>query len=562
MSSLIHFLQKKSGLLLLLFFVVVYFLPLNNRMLASPDEVRYAEISREMIQSGDWVVPHLLGLVYFEKPVAGYWFNNISQLLFGETRFSVRFATALSTGLTGLLLYGFSFYLFQSRKKAFAAAACYLSCLEVYAVGTFSLLDAMFTLWFNLSLIAFYCGLQANHLRKKILSYVLAGAASGLAFLTKGFIGLLVPALVALPYLVYRRQLKELYYLWVAFLSMLVVSLPWAILVHVRAPDYWHYFFWEEHIKRFASVQAQHKEPLLYYLPVLLLGSLPWLGVLPSALRQIGRESSLRPAVVFLFLWAIIPLVFFSIAKGKLPTYILTCFAPLAILLGSGLVELIEKQKWRSIRINAGMNILFGLLVTLALSLLAGGILGDKTYYADTEKMKLYVAFGLFIFWALMGVLSYRRPAHSVGLTMLCPLAFGLFLNFASPESAIYSKQPEAFVNEHKQLLQTTRLILSDDPGLAYSLAWELKRSDIRIYRISLELSYGLDHDSSPDKFLSEEQFPDWLASVKSQEDVVVLFHNNREHIPDIFRTADHVYTHHYLSLYHFKSSKTAVQNE
>lgn len=129
----------------LAWFAVAYLLPLMNRDLWAPDETRYAEISREMLQNGDWVLPRLLGMHYFEKPVAGYWLNNLSQLMFGQNPFAVRFASALCAGLTALALYGFAVRLFRDRRQAMASALCYLSGLLVYSVGTYSVLDTMVT---------------------------------------------------------------------------------------------------------------------------------------------------------------------------------------------------------------------------------------------------------------------------------------------------------------------------------------------------------------------------------------------------------------------------------
>ncbi|MGV2465600.1 UNVERIFIED_CONTAM: 4-amino-4-deoxy-L-arabinose lipid A transferase, partial [Pseudomonas aeruginosa] len=141
-----------------------------------------------------------------------------------------------------------------------------------------------------------------------------------MGFLTKGFLAWLLPVLVALPYMLWQRRWRELLgYGALAVLVALLVCLPWALVVHAREADYWRFFFWHEHIRRFAGEDAQHSRPWWFYLPLLAVACLPWSGLLPSALRQAWHERRQAP-VVFLALWLLLPLAFFSLSRGKLPT--------------------------------------------------------------------------------------------------------------------------------------------------------------------------------------------------------------------------------------------------
>jgi len=112
----------------------------------------------------------------------------------------------------------------------------------------------------------------------------------------------------------------------------------------VQEPDYWNFFFWHEHIRRFASGTAQHARPWWFFLPIMVVACLPWAGLLPTTLHKTWKEKR-QPATAFLALWMLLPLGFFSLSSGKLPTYIMPCLLPLALLMGHALIDAIQQGK-------------------------------------------------------------------------------------------------------------------------------------------------------------------------------------------------------------------------
>ncbi|MDR3433830.1 MAG: lipid IV(A) 4-amino-4-deoxy-L-arabinosyltransferase [Rouxiella aceris] len=516
--------KRAYGFMLLLFFAVLYLLPLDLRSLWQPDETRYAEISREMLQRGDWVVPHFLGLRYFEKPIAGYWINNISQMIFGDSNFAVRFGSVFCSAISALLVFWLANLMWHNRQKAYIATLIYLSCVLVFSIGTYSVLDPMITLWMTAAMVSSYFCLRVSGSKQKALSWIVLGLACGMGFMTKGFLALAVPVISVLP-IVWREKRFKTLLCWgpLAIVSAFLLSLPWVLAIAQREPDFWHYFFWIEHIQRFAAKDAQHSAPFWYYLPMLCLGALPWLGLLPGALIGGWKKRALRPELFFLLSWAVMPLIFFSIAKGKLPTYILPCFAPLALLMADYFEQVRQSLSSRVLKVNGIINIIFGGLVVVALVVLSGRLpLHVKAIYTPEELHKWLMAIMCFATWALAGAMSITAPRRWYWAAA-CPLVLALLVGQVIPQHVIDSKQPQEFIQQNIQPLKQSRFVLSDSVGVAAGLAWELKRSDILMFDEKGELEYGLNYPDGQSHYISSADFPAWLLKAREQGDVSVM---------------------------------------
>ncbi|CFQ28070.1 lipid IV(A) 4-amino-4-deoxy-L-arabinosyltransferase [Yersinia bercovieri] len=551
-------LLKGSGAVVLsLFFALVYLLPVNSRLFWQPDETRYAEISREMLQRGDWIVPHLLGIRYFEKPIAGYWFNNISQWIFGDTNFAVRFGSIFSTALSAILIYWLATLLWRNRATSLLATLIYLSMLLVFGIGTYAVLDPMISLWLTASMVCFYLTLRAETSTQKAGAYLLLGLACGMGFMTKGFLALAIPVISVLPIVIQQKRVKELLIFGpIAIVSAVLLSLPWALAIAQREPDFWHYFFWIEHIQRFAEKDAQHKAPFWYYLPILCLGVLPWLGLLPGALLKGWRERVARPELFFLLSWVLMPLLFFSVAKGKLPTYILPCMAPLSLLMAAYATDCANNLRMRALKVNGVINFLFGLACALAVLVIDVGLVSGLVAYGPQEHQKVVLATVAFAGWGLVGLITWRNDARHWRWAAVCPLLFVLLVGYLIPQQVIDSKQPQNFIKHNFSELNSSRYVLADSVGVAAGLAWQLKRSDILMLSEKGELTYGLNYADSKNQFVSGEDFSQWLARARQQGDVSLVMQLSRdEAIPAYLPAADKVNLMNRLALLWYKKA-------
>lgn len=521
--------MTKNRTLLLAVFLLVYLAPLGLRPFFTPDETRYAEIPREMRATGDWIVPRFNGLLYFEKPVLGYWLNAISQELFGETRFAVRLPSALAVGLSVLAI----FLLVGRRPKedpdvALLAGALFLICPLVFGCGTYAILDGPFSAFFTLSMALFFRGFMEESPPKKRLFYAAFGVASGLAFLTKGFLGLVLPVIVIVPFMLGQRKAGELFrFPWIPLVLAVAVALPWAVAIHFRDSDFWRYFIWHEHLQRFfdPASAAQHPEPFWFFFPALAGGALPLLFLLPAATAGL-RKSWKEPLVSFCLLWLGLVFAFFSTSEGKLGTYILPCFPPLVVLVGWGGYRYLLSGKTR--RFDAGVKGLGGLLLIALAGLVALQILPVPPawrLYASAETSRWVLAAVALLVWIIALFWSARpSPAfRKLILYALAPVVLLAVVPGILPERGLRGHAPMPLLEKIAARVQPDSVLLTS-PYYVGALNWRFHRTDALIARDPGELTYGMNRAPGEPRLVLISELKDFAAAHAGEGRLILFF--------------------------------------
>ena len=354
---------RRNALLLLaavlvIVLVVAWFGGLGHRKLIKPDEGRYAEIPREMVATGDWLTPRLNGLKYFEKPPLQYWATAIAYETFGVAEWTSRLWTAL-TGFLGVFVVGYTAMRLYDRRTGLYAATVLASSLAYVLLAHFNTLDMGLAFFMSVTLCgtllaraaraeidapAEHCGSSPAASRTRASRWILvAWAAMALAVLSKGPVAVVLSGAALLLYLIVTRDWTLLKMLApVRGLAIfLVIAAPWFIAVSRANPEFAHFFFIHEHVERFLTTEHRREGPIWYFVPVLLVGLLPWLSIAINAMVNAWRAP---PRIHFsperlLLAWSLVIFVFFSASGSKLPSYVLPIFPALALLIGRELAR-------------------------------------------------------------------------------------------------------------------------------------------------------------------------------------------------------------------------------
>jgi 4-amino-4-deoxy-L-arabinose transferase len=507
-------LNKKVTIIISVLFLAIYIAPLNVRPMIIPDETRYAEMGREMVQTGDWIVPRLNGLRYFEKPPLGHWLNALSIKLLGENTFAVRLPGALSAGLSALMLILLIRRFTADVTLSLLAASVFLTSLEIFAIGTFCVMDNIFSMFLTAVMVFFFCAFMESRPSKRTAFLAGAGISAGLAFLSKGFLAFAIPAIVIVPFAIWQRKFGQLLrMLALPTLAAVLTALPWSIMIHLKEPDFWRYFFWVEHIDRFLKPDGgQHPKPFWFFIPVILVGTLPWTEHIIAAIYKIRRDSltplRLRPTprredplVRFALCWFVFPFMFFSVSSGKLVTYILPCIAPLIVLF----IAVLQRDWKIATTEKINRSIKSGVILITAL---AAGLLITQTLippakiYRPNEIWKLFCAlFALAVYvTVLLWAGATKDYIKKFFIIALGPLALMFVSQFAVPNALLNQKAPLKFIEQNKDKVSPQTLLISDN-YMAPAVCWSYKRTDVSILDRTGEFTYGLSYPAPASAF-------------------------------------------------------------
>jgi 4-amino-4-deoxy-L-arabinose transferase-like glycosyltransferase len=430
----------KLVLPLLLLFVLagcLFFAGLGSLPLLEPDEGRNAEVAREMLASGDWITPHYNGLPYLDKPAVFFCLVASSFKLGSLHEWSARAPSALM-GLCLLLLSWFLARRMFGDATAARAGVVVATAPLVLVFSRLVIFDMTLAFLITLAMVSFWFAESAEfrHAGLDILMFL----AMGLATITKGPVGLLLPLLSITAYQALRGKLGELKRLrWgLGCAVFLAAVLPWFISISIRFPDFPRYALLEESLARFSGGLVHRKGGLLYYVPVYLAGFFPWsiflLWVGWNRRKQWKefRDRSFSPSL-YLLTWSAATFAFFSLSRSQLPGYFLPAIVPLGILMGKAWDDVASPGSIRSPDwLTAGFATLLGVgLIVAASSQLAifssaHSHLADKlppTVFAMLKPSLLYTGLILAALAVIGRNIAARARGRSLSLAAFVLLA-------------------------------------------------------------------------------------------------------------------------------------------
>lgn len=435
--------------LLLLGFGLAYLAVLGIRPLFNPDEGRYVDIPAEMLANHDWVLPHLNGVAYLEKPPLQYWLSAASLALFGHNAWAGRLVTALAAvaGVAVVIRLGRRLY---DAQRGLVAGLMTASMLLYVLMGQLATLDMLLSLGLTTAVAGFILG-QTDRDTDPTANrrwMTVCWTAMAAATLTKGLVGVVLPGGVLMFYTLWQRDFAVWRHLHLGkgLLLYAALVLPWFFLVERAYPGAFDFLIIREHFQRYLTKLHERYEPAWYFLEIVAFGSVPWLPQVVAAYATGWRRRAPRGRFDggrVLWVAAVFILGFFSASDSKLAPYVLPVL-PLLALLGASFGPEGER---RLLFWNARLLTLLGVLALLGAAW-AGRDETRPMQLWRVEQLRPWVIL-TGIVWLLGGQFCYRCLARGrsaaarmavacAGFVAVLSLAVGGFGAVAT----LYSGQP------------------------------------------------------------------------------------------------------------------------
>ena len=393
-------------------------------------EARYAEISREILTSGNWFMPRLLGIYHFDKPLMTYWITATGMKIFGVNAFGARFFLQLAYLLQIILVYKIALGLFGSAKKA-SYAAIFYSGLPLVLISVRNLTTDAYLNTFEL--LGVYLLIRYYAHRKPFWLYLFF-IDLALAVFTKGPVGLLIPVLMIYPVrkILHIENNKNSVHVWLGILLMLILGSSWFFYLMMKSQEFYNFFIGEQLADRMLKASSLHRaKPFWYYFAFFPATTLPAFLLVPEAIIKSIRQKD-KTLILLTVYWLLIPFLFFSVSSSKLVLYVLP-LTPYVALAGGWLTD---EKPWEKFKKYYFFFWGFYTILLLALVALFLEIIPQVTYTPSVPAWIFLIAgFGLLIWF-----LFKRNKQHFVWMTLLLPLIL-------VPVSTGIMKQMEVQIN-------------------------------------------------------------------------------------------------------------------
>lgn len=340
---------------------LTFYLPFNQQLpVTDPVEANYALTAKEMLLSGDWMSPQIYGQYWFDKPVLIYWLIALSYKLFGINEFAARLPSALFSAGTVALADYFGQRLFGNRRAGLLCAVVLATSLEFWLLARMIITDAVLMFFNSAAMVSFYFGFADSGR----IWYIAAYALAGLAVLTKGPVGLVIPGLILCTYILVTKRWELLGRLFILprLAVFLAVVLPWYMYMYKAHGQIFIDTFLGLHNYLRATVSEHPKDNVFYYYFVLFpLSMLPWAGVMLKAMMQTYAKVRTTP-IGYLLIWSLVIIGFFTLMATKYPTYVFPASFPAAILAGGYLEHMQQtasRKSWLWLSVPAILLFIF-----------------------------------------------------------------------------------------------------------------------------------------------------------------------------------------------------------